>query len=75
MTISGEIFSEKGLHILHLNNSSLVSKIIGKKSNVYITGVSESRLYSSILNSELVIKDYLIQNGPLMEERHSSILC
>ena len=58
-----KVFSKKGLHILHLNINSLLPKIdeirfIAKQSNASITGISESKLDSSILNSELDIDEY-----------------
>ena len=58
-----KIFLKEGLHILHLNINSLLPKIseihfIAKRSNASITGISESKLDSSILNSELDIDGY-----------------
>ena len=54
-------FSKKSLLILHLNINSLLPKIddicyIAKQSNHSIIGISESKLDSSILNSELDIE-------------------
>ena len=51
------------MHILHLNINSLLPKIdeirfTAKQSNVSIIGISESKLDSSILNSELDIDEY-----------------
>ena len=51
-----KIFKKKGLYILHLNIKSLLPKIdelrlIAKQSNAFITGASESKLDSFILNS------------------------
>ena len=56
-------FKKKGLHILHLNINSLAPRtdeirFIAKQSNASIIGISESKLDSSILNSELDIDDY-----------------
>lgn len=51
-----KIFRKKGLYILHFNVNSLLPKtdetrFIAKKSNAFITGTSESKLDSFILNS------------------------
>ena len=58
-----KISKKQGLHILHLNMNSLLSKIgeigfIAKQSTASITGISESKLDSFILNSELDIGEY-----------------
>ena len=58
-----KIFKKKSLHILHLNINSLLPKIdeirfIAKQSNASIIGFSESKLDSSILNSELDTHEY-----------------
>ena len=55
-----KILKKKSLHILHLNINSLLSKIdeihfITKQPNTSIIGISEFKLDSSILNSELDI--------------------
>ena len=57
------IFSKKDFYILHLNVNSLLPKIdeiliIAKQSNASIVGISESKLGSSILNSEVDIVSY-----------------
>ena len=75
-----EVFSRKSLHILHLNINSLLPKIdeirfIAKQSNASTIGISESKLDSSILNSELDIDEYdLIKFGPLKEGRRVCML-
>ena len=56
-----EDFRKKSLLILHLNINSLLPKIddicySAKQSNHSIIGISESKLDSSILNSELDIE-------------------
>ena len=61
-------FSRKSLLILHLNINSLLPKIddicyIAKQSNPSMTGISESKLDSSILNSELDIEDKRLSTG------------
>ena len=58
-----KIFKKNSLHILHLNINSLLPKIdeirfIAKQSNASIIGISESKLDSSILNSELDTHEY-----------------
>ena len=58
-----KIFLKKGLHVLHLNINTLLRKIdeirfIAKQSNASIIGISESKLDSSISNSELDIDEY-----------------
>ena len=63
-----EDFRKKSLLILHLNINSLLPKIddicyIAKQSNHSIIGISESKLDSSILNSELDIKDKPLRTG------------
>ena len=65
MNIPNGIFSNKrSLHISHLNISSLLRKtdeirFILKQSNASIIGISESKLDSSILNSDVdIIEDY-----------------
>lgn len=57
MTTANGTVSKKGLHILHFNINSLLPKIdefcfILKHSNVSTIGIYESKLDSSILNSE-----------------------
>ena len=64
MTIPNErFFLKQGLHILDLNINSLLPKIdeirfIAKQSNASIIEISESKLDSSILNSELDNGEY-----------------
>ena len=55
-----KIFLKNVWHILHLNIDSLLFKLrfIAKQSNASITGIVESKLDSSILNSELDIDEY-----------------
>ena len=58
-----EYFLKKGLHILHLNINSLLSKLdeirfIAKQSNASAIGISESKPDSSILSSELDTDEY-----------------
>ena len=50
-------FLAKGLHLVHLNVSSLLIKIcfIAKKENASVNKLSKSKINSSILNSEIKI--------------------
>ena len=54
---------QKSLHILYLNINKLLLKIneirfIARQSNASITGISEAKPYSFILNWEEDIEDY-----------------
>ena len=58
-----EYFQKRGLPISHLNINSLPPKIddicyIAKQSNASIIGIIETKLDSSILNSEVHIENY-----------------
>ena len=58
-----KIFKKKGLNISHLNINSLLPEIdetrfIANQSNASIIVISESKLDSSILSSDLDIEDY-----------------
>ena len=60
-----DIFKIKGLHLLHLNVNSLLPKIhelryIAKLSNAVAIGITESKLDSCILDSEIQIDNYQI---------------
>ena len=79
-----KISKKQGLHILHLNMNSLLSKIgeirfIAKQSTASITGISESKLDSFILNSELDIGEYnLIRLDDIRKSRsynHKTNFC
>ena len=54
------VFSSRGLHYIHLNVNSLLTKIdelrsIAKLSNAEVIGFSESKLDDSVLSSEIHI--------------------
>ena len=54
------IFKSRGLHFIHLNINSLSPKIeklriIAKSTNAVITGISESKLSESVLESKIQI--------------------
>ena len=53
-------FQKRGMHFIYLNINSLLPKIdemryIAKLTNATITGLSETKLYSTVLSSELVV--------------------
>ena len=53
----------RGLHCLHININSLLSKIdevreIAKKSRAVVIGISESKLDKSVLDGEVFIDGY-----------------
>ena len=59
------IFKSRGLHFIHLNINSLLTKIeelriIAKPTNAAIIGISESKLDESVLEPEIQIHDYKI---------------
>ena len=62
------IFNKRGLHLLHLNINSLLPKIdelrsIAKYSDASVIGITESKLDSSICDSEISIDGYdIIRN-------------
>ena len=56
-------FNKSGLHFIHININSLLPKIdeirlISKKSNAAVIGITESKLDDSIPNSEINIDNY-----------------
>mgnify|MGYP001792126289 FL=1 len=61
-------FQQKGLHFIHLNINSLLSKIdelreIAKNSNAAVIGITETKVDSSIFDSEIEIEGYsLLRN-------------
>lgn len=59
-------FRQRGLHFLHLNINSLLSKIdelrlIAHKTNAAVIGISETKLDKSVLDSEVRIDGYDIK--------------
>ena len=59
------VFKNRGLHIIHLNIDSLLSKIEEHRStaepaNAAVIGISESKLDASALEQEISIDDYKI---------------
>ena len=60
-----DVFKKRGLHFLHININSILSKIeevkiIALKTNATVIGISESKLDESVLNSEISIPSYNI---------------
>ena len=59
------VFKNRGLHVIHLNINSLLSKIeelrfIAKSTNAAIIGICESKLDASVLEQEISIDNYKI---------------
>ena len=60
---SWKAFSKRGLHLIHLNINSLLSKIdelreIAKKTRATVIGITESKLDGSVLDGEINIDGY-----------------
>ena len=58
-------FSNRGLHLIHLNINSLLPKIdelryIAKKTKAAVIGILESKLDNTVLDSEIYIENYEI---------------
>ena len=58
-----KVFNKRGLHLIHLNINSLLSKIdelraIAKKSRAAVIGITESRLDESVTDGEINIDGY-----------------
>ena len=59
------VFKNRGLHFIHLNMNSLLSKIeelrfIAKSTNAAVIGIYESKLDASVLEQEISIDNYKI---------------
>ena len=62
-TDNWKVFNERGLHLIHLNINSILSKIdelrvIAKKSRASVIGITESRLDKTVLDEEINIDGY-----------------
>ena len=62
-TDNWKVFNKRGLHLIHLNINSIVSKIdelriITKKSRASVIGITESKLDETILDEEIDIDGY-----------------
>ena len=60
-----QAFSNRRLHLIHLNINSLLLKIdelryIAKKANAAMIGILESKLHSTVLDSEIYTENYKI---------------
>ena len=58
-----KVFNKRGLHLIHLNINSLLSKIdelraIAKKSRAAVIGITESKLNESVTDGEINIDGY-----------------
>ena len=63
-----EIFNERGLHFIHLNINSILSKIdelrlIAKNSKATIIGISESKIDETVLDGEICIEGYKLERS------------
>ena len=59
-TDNREVFNKRGLHLIHLNINSILSKIdelraIAKKSRASVIGITESKLDKTVLDEEINI--------------------
>ena len=59
------IFQKRGLHFIHINANSILSKIeeikiIAHKTKAAVIGISESKLDENVLNGEIIIPGYKI---------------
>ena len=62
-TENWKIFNKRGLHLIHLNINSILSKIdelrvIAKKSRANVIGITESKLDKTVLDEEINIDGY-----------------
>ena len=60
-----QAFSNRGLHLIHLNINSLLPKIdvlgdIAKRTKAAVIGILESKLDSTVLDPEIYIENYEI---------------
>ena len=74
-----DVFSKRGLHLLHLNINSLLPKIdelrsIAKQCNAAVIGISESKLDFTVCDSEISIDGYdIIRND--RDRRGGGVAC
>ena len=60
---SWKAFNKRGLHLIHLNINSLLSKIdelqeLARKTRATVIGITESKLDGSVLDGEINIDGY-----------------
>ena len=74
-----DVFSKRGLHLLHLNINSLLTKIdelrsIAKQCDAAVIGISESKLDLTVCDSEISIDGYdIIRND--RDRRGGGVAC
>ena len=66
-----QAFSNRGLHLIHLNINSLLPKIdelrdIAKRTKAAVIGISESKLDSTVLDPEIYIENLEISTEVLL---------
>ena len=62
-TDNWKVFSKRGLHLIHLNMNSILSKInelriVAKKSKASVVGITEPKLDKAVLDEEINIDGY-----------------
>jgi len=62
--LNWEVFKQRGLHFIHLNINSLLPKIdelklIAKKTNAAIIGITESKLDASVSDEEVKLEGFI----------------
>ena len=67
-----KIFQKRGLHFVHVNVNSLLLKIEEVKI-IAVIGISEAKLYESVLNDEIKVPGYNILRSD--RNRHDGVLC
>ena len=65
MELDFNIFQKRGLHFIHINANSILSKIeevkiIAHRTKAAVIGISESKLDETVLNGEILIPGYTI---------------
>ena len=63
-----KVFNKRGLHLIHLNINSLLSKIdelrsIAKRSRATVIGITESKLDETVLDGEINIDGYELKRS------------
>ena len=69
--ISWSVFHKRGLHFVHINANSIVSKIeevkiIALKTKAAVIDISESKLDETVLNGEINIPVYNILRSDML---------
>ena len=76
-TDNRKVFSKQGLHLIHLNISSIFFKIdelrvIAKKSRTSLIGITEPKLDKTVLDEEITIDGYELARSD--RNRHGGML-